>query len=299
MPVDKIDETKQIPPNQRNAILQKYRSIVGSLLWLSRATRPDLATITNILASYQNSITDRHLTSARYAIRYLKSTKSKGIVFDSQARDKLTSYLHFPIQSSSVTGISDANWGPQDQSKLKDNQIPPELPLFKTRSISGHLITHHGPLHWSSKRQKITARSSCEAEIYATDQCVRDILHLRNIIYDLNIHKELLHEKVPVYNDNMACVKWSKNTTTKGLRYLQIRENAVRENAHIIEVQHIGGKINPADIFTKEDKDQSHFMKIRDTVVEDPSPPTSSPYCLGTDKYITSQSVQEGGVVRK
>ena len=77
---------------------------------------------------------------------------------------------------------------------------------------------------------------------------------------------------------------WSKNTTTIGLRYLQIRENAVRENAHIIEVQHIGGKINPADIFTKEDKDQSHFIKLRDTVVEDPSPSTSSLQGQSTEK---------------
>jgi len=78
---------------------------------------------------------------------------------------------------------------------------------------------------------------------------------------------EILHDKTTIYNDNMACVLWSKNTTTKGLRYLQIRENAIRENQHIIEIQHIAGKINPADMFSKKDKDAEHFINPRDTIV--------------------------------
>ena len=272
LPVDKIPPDLSLSPTQQNIIKQKYQSLVGSLLWLSQATRPDLATITNLLAQHQNHPSDRHMVSAKFAIRYLMGTKSKGILFDSNSSSKLTSYLHFPVNSSKVTGISDANWGPQDQSKPNSTQPLPELPLFISRSISGHMITYHGPLHWSSKRQKITARSSCEAEIYATDECVKDILHLRNVIKDLGLEEEMLHEKTTIFNDNMACVLWSKNTTTKGLRYLQIRENAIRENKDIIEIQHIAGKINPADMFTKEDKDHEHFISLRDKSVVDPSP---------------------------
>jgi len=60
-----------------------------------------------------------------------------------------------------------------------------------------------------------------------------------------------------------------KSITTKGLRYLQIRENSVRENKNI-EVQHIPGKINPADMFSKEDKDAAHFKQLRDATVSTP-----------------------------
>ena len=66
---------------------------------------------------------------------------------------------------------------------------------------------------------------------------------------------------------------WSKSTTTKGLRYLQIRENAVRECKNIIEILHIEGKKNPADVFSKEDKDPQHFTTIRDIIIQDPLPP--------------------------
>ena len=74
-----------------------------------------------------------------------------------------------------------------------------------------------------------------------------------------------------VYNDKAACVKWARNMTTKGLRYIQIRENAVRESVQskFIEVRHIDGRINLADLFTKEDRDTKHFLSIQDILVQD------------------------------
>jgi hypothetical protein len=69
-----------------------------------------------------------------------------------------------------------------------------------------------------------------------------------------------------IYNDNKACVKWSKKAITKGLRHIQMRENRVWENiaSSFVEVQRIDGKINLADIFTKEMKDTTHFVELRD-----------------------------------
>ena len=54
--------------------------------------------------------------------------------------------------------------------------------------------------------------------------------------------------------------------TTKGLRYIQIRENAVREAVQnkIVQVLHIAGNVKIADLFTKEDRDTKHFTFIRD-----------------------------------
>jgi len=270
-PVDSLPDF--IPPNPSNTSSQletEMRSYVGSLLWLSQGTRPDLATITNILAQYQNCPTKRHITSAKFAIKYLKGTKSHGITFDSDKDLKLMAYLNFPLPSDKITGITDANWGPQDQSVPKSYQPPQELKLFKTRSLSGHLIFLHGPIHWMSKRQKITACSSGEAEIYATDMCVRDILFIRNIIKDLHMDKYFFNPKTKIYNDNMACIHWAKNTTSKGLRYIQIKENAIRELSHLFDIKHIAGKQNPADLLSKEDKDTMHFTMFRDQLVPKP-----------------------------
>ena len=77
----------------------------------------------------------------------------------------------------------------------------------------------------------------------------------------------------------MACVQWSHNKTTKSIRHIQIRENAVRESVQdgTVIVLHVAGKLNPADIFTKEDKDTTHFIIIRDTLVS-PPPHSSTSY---------------------
>jgi len=74
-----------------------------------------------------------------------------------------------------------------------------------------------GSIHWTSKRQKITACSSCEAEIYATDKCVKDVIHLRHVIQDLGLESDY-YTKTKILNNNMACVFWSKSTTTKGFQ---------------------------------------------------------------------------------
>jgi len=271
-PVDSLPR-QHLPPEERSKLETKLRSYVGSLLWLSQATRPDLATITNILAKYQNRPTKRVLESAKYVIKYIKGTQDHGITFSSDANTFITSALHFPLQETQpneVIGITDANWGPQDQSVPHANSSPIELDKFKTRSISGHIIQFHGPLHWSSRRQRITARSSAESEIYATDECVKNLMYLKNIICDLNLHRQLMNTKIKVFNDNMACVLWSKSTTTKGIRHIQIRENGVRENAHLIDIQHVEGRWNPADLLSKEDKDVKHFTFFRDKLVPKP-----------------------------
>ena len=101
---------------------------------------------------------------------------------------------------------------------------------------------------------------------------------LSNTAEDLNLTSTLFNAPITIFNDNNACVFWSQSLTTKGLRHLQIRENAVRESIDnkFINVHHIGGAINPSDLFTKEDKDATHYLAIRDVLVTTP-PPVSVP----------------------
>ena len=248
--------------------------LLGCLNWLSISTRPDISTITNILAKYTANPSRGHLTHTKRVIKYLKGTKTKGILFTTQPATDIESFVKFPLPPSQVTSLCDANWGPQDQSRPHPSKQLPELDLFKSRSLSGFLLWLGGPVHWCSKRQKITARSSAESEIYATDECTKALLQLSHIINGFNLSCELMVGPTPVYNDNAACVCWSKNTTTKGLRHIQIRENAIRESVlnQFIDVRHCEGKRNLSDMFTKEDRDAAHFIEIRDYIMCDSIP---------------------------
>eukprot|EP00957_Ditylum_brightwellii_P209350 15361298-Ditylum_brightwellii.AAC.1 len=77
----------------------------------------------------------------------------------------------------------------------------------------------------------------------------------------------------------MACIYWSKSTTTKGLHHITIRKNAIREATqnNIVTIKHIAGNINLADTFTKEHKDVSHFITIRNQLATTPFLPQDVP----------------------
>ncbi len=83
-----------------------------------------------------------------------------------------------------------------------------------------------------------------------------------------------LTQATAIYNDNKGAVDWSNSSSTKGMRHVNIRENAVREAIHEfneITVSHIPGQSNPADILTKEFKSDVTFRALRGLLLSYPS----------------------------
>jgi len=223
--IDSVPFQEMSSTNQDRLRLQ-YQSLVGSLNWLAHTTRPDLSTVVSLLAQHQSLPSPGHYEAALYATKYLASTKNLGIYFTRSKRSIMESFLHFPLPPK-ILSMSDANWGPQDATQTKSHQ---ELPLFASCSMSAFYIDLLSPVHWLSKRQSVTAGSSAEAEIYATDECVKFLLELHQIFTFLDVQSIFLPGTTVIYNDNQACVNWSKCSTTKGLCHIQMKENRVREN---------------------------------------------------------------------
>jgi hypothetical protein len=121
----------------------------------------------------------------------------------------------------------------------------------------------------NSKHQKVTAVSSAEAEIYATDECVHFLLELVKIFEFLGIKETFMLDTTTIFNDNQACVNCSHSGTTKGLRHIQMKENHIGENilSNFITIQHVEDRLNLADIFTKEMKNVGHFAELRDLIM--------------------------------
>jgi hypothetical protein len=69
-----------------------------------------------------------------------------------------------------------------------------------------------------------------------------------------------------VYNDNHGSIDWPNSFSTKGMRHVNIHENAIREAHQHIEVSilHIPGTANPVDLFIKEFKSDCTFRHLRD-----------------------------------
>jgi len=72
-----------------------------------------------------------------------------------------------------------------------------------------------------------------------------------------------------LWNDNKGAVEWSHNCANKKMRHLNIRDMAVRDAHRCSEIIifHLPGDLKVADLFTKEHKDDVHFICLRNIIV--------------------------------
>jgi hypothetical protein len=112
--------------------------------------------------------------------------------------------------------------------------------------------------------------SPCEAEIWATNATskkVMDFCNLSRSVSESSHTLDGLSSLTVLYNDNDACVKWSHNMTSKAACHIELHENSIRDwvQDKTLNVVHVAGKVNPANIFTKEMKDGGNFCRLRDS----------------------------------
>ena len=188
----------------------------------------------------------------------------RGIRYTQGGRDEsLQGYTSFPVEDGAYT---DANWGPQDASHPKQGEHVTEE---EVKSLLGHVIFRQGgPVIWGCHRETETiSNSSCESEIYATNEGTKSVLTLRHLLQDLGAEDGNI--PTPVYNDNRGTVDWSQGcTVSRKLRHVNMRNLLVRLHQRVgnISVIHVDGKKNIADLFTKEMKDVQHYLEMRDVV---------------------------------
>ena len=190
----------------------------------------------------------------------------RGVTHTYSPTPDLSSFPHFPLQEDVPNGFSDSNWGPMDATKPRGNAPTVERHPDSYRSVPGYLILYcHSPVSWGSQRQTLTALSSCEAKINATNESVKSLLELKILLRNLNLP---IRSLILVYNDNKGAVDWCKGTITKKTHHIDLQENHVKENINtLIRLCHIPGKTNLADIVTKEYKDSSFFHRVQDLLV--------------------------------
>ena len=238
------------------------------LTWLATSTRPDICVAVSLLSSYQQLLSKQHLQSARYVARYLLSTREKVINFAHEnCTVSLEGFVHFPIDPDEPVAFADSNWGPQDASFPSETNNRP-VTIAATRSICGFMIFLGGaPVQWKCFKEARISRSSCEAEIKATDECTKAVQAFRNLLQDLCFDTS---SPTLIYNDNRGAIDWAHTMSNYRMRHYNIRENCVREAIRIfldIRLLHVSGKLNPSDLLTKEHKSDAVFIVLRDVVV--------------------------------
>ena len=105
-PVDTVPQDPQLSLSQQESQNKTLQEYVGSLQWLSNQTRPNKATITNLIAQYHSKAQQGHInTGAKYVIQYLKKNPFLGIKFSSQDNAALSSFVQFPTKPTTLCGL--------------------------------------------------------------------------------------------------------------------------------------------------------------------------------------------------
>jgi hypothetical protein len=212
-----------------------YRSLVGSLMYLAVATRPDISYVVGRLSSFLDCFRLEHWQAAIRVLRYLKGTRTYALTLGGR-------------NSLALTGYSDS-----DYANCIDT----------SRSIGGYCFAlGSGVISWSSKKQPTVADSSCYAEYIALHAAAHEAIFLRQLLNGL---KFLPSSATNVFCDNDAASRLSEDHVWHShTKHIRVKYHYTRELVHAgdITVSRVGSKDNTADILTKP-LSRTDFQRLR------------------------------------
>lgn len=200
-----------------------YSELLGSLMYLSVCTRPDISFATGSLARYMANPTTVHWQAAKGVLRYLAGTSDLGITFGRNGHLELYGYC-------------DADYAGDIDTR---------------RSTTGYVFTlNGGAISWQSKRQPTVAASTTEAEYMAAAAAVKEGLWLRKLLNDFSIHVQ----PVNILADNQSAIKILRNPISSlRSKHIDVIHHFARERVMRNEVAFTYAPTNQmiADVFTK------------------------------------------------
>ncbi|KAL2884885.1 Retrovirus-related Pol polyprotein from transposon TNT 1-94 [Ceratocystis lukuohia] len=217
-PIGSWDVLEQKQPGEKAADKATFQSILGTLMYPSVMTRPDIAFATSSLSQHTSDPAERHLDAAKRVARYLRDTNGYGIEFTSPRRGGTYEFL---------VGYSDA-----DYANSKDR-----------RSVSGMVYTlANGPIHWKSQKQRSVATSTTEAEYIGFTPCAKEGIWLNRLVNwcleqlktapNISQTAQLIKVKnnTLMYGDNQAALKIAGNLgASSKTKHIDIQYHAVKE----------------------------------------------------------------------
>jgi hypothetical protein len=213
------DQGKDFSPEQ----LKTYRQIIGSVMYLMVATRPDLAYPVSRLASYLAAPTTTHMKQARHLLRFIKTTKVVSLTYSTQ-------------ESGEVVAFADADHA----GSWEENP----------HSTSGYVaLMFGGALAWRSCKQRVISTSTAEAEVVALSDAARELSNLVEVLKGL----DLVSTPVKLFTDNQAAHRITTTDGPQRNKALTLRAASVKDlvDKGEIAVDWISGELQRADGLTK------------------------------------------------
>jgi len=162
-------------------------SAVGSIMYLSVTTRPDIAYAVGVLYRFNQNPGMAHWKAVKHLFRYLKGTMDHQLIFAPSPSNELFEFF------------SDA-----DHTGNSDNG----------KSTSGYLVRMGtGAVSWSSKLQTIVTLSTTEAEYVVAVHAGKEVIWFRQFLTELGYS---FNTPSILHLDNQSAISVSKNPEHHG-----------------------------------------------------------------------------------
>ena len=223
---------------------ETYRSGVGTLLYLTKHSRPDISNPVRELSKTMDAPAPAHLKEMYKLIKFVLSTKDYGLKF------KLIKSMRKWV----LKALSDSAFASDKETRI---------------SVFGYVIYFCGiPIAWRSKGMKSVVLSTTEAEYMVLSEVVKELKFIVQLLQTMNITVEL---PITVHVDNVGTI-WLSNYRNTGDRtkHIDIRTAFVKEYQEDLKIIITFVKLedNEADIFTKNTS-SSIYQKHQEKLVWD------------------------------
>ena len=181
---------------------------MGSLLYVSGWTRPDVAVAVTTLCRHAATPGEAHIKATKRVISYLYSTKDYGLKYyssdpnkDEISEDSVQNSHDSKGTASRVrdlrlknTRYRNADWGtpevyaqgrhPLTKDDLLETWVDSDYGAdVSKRSMKGIVAKFAGgPVSWTASLNKTVSLSTAEAEVAAALRAGKDVIHLKNLL---------------------------------------------------------------------------------------------------------------------
>ena len=202
-----------------------YRELVGKLLYLAIATRPDISYAIGVLCRFVENPGRPHWDAAKRVLRYLRGTTDMALVYSR------------PLSPDLFTTFCNADLGGNP-----DN----------SRSTSGFAVCMgSGAIQWGSRLQPHVSLSSTESEYTTVSKVGCEVLWMRYLLEEFGYD---VSRPSPIFVDNASALQVAKHPEHQStMKHVHRAYHWIRGHVEdgTLSVFHVPGDENPADIFTK------------------------------------------------
>ncbi|MBW0535863.1 hypothetical protein O181_075578 [Austropuccinia psidii MF-1] len=180
-----------------------YRSAIGSVNYLSTATRPDLSHAVSSLSQFLERPGINHWKAFLHLLQYLKGSQNLALTYEAGSEHGIAAY-------------SDADWGNCTDTR---------------RSVTGYLVQFNNCLViWKTRKQPTVSLSTSEAEYKSLCDVTSELLWLRQWCSKSRLTNSV--SPTPVHEDNQGCINaasGNSNINGRRMKHVNIQLHFVRE----------------------------------------------------------------------